>query len=161
MKASLLWPAFVVGIALTSLAGAVMLVRAAASDPSFAVEPDYYRKAARWDEHAARVQTARRSGWRVEIVEWNATRLAVRVLDEAGRPLEGATVEGVVFPSARAGQRRDLRFVPGPGGTLTAPIDTDRAGLWHAEWTIVHAGAVGVVSAEVPVPVRAGGEGAP
>ncbi len=41
----------------------LVVVYVATSDPSYAVEDDYYQKAVAWDEKRAQDRTERRSGW--------------------------------------------------------------------------------------------------
>jgi len=131
MRASTAWPMFILGIALMSLSGATWLVYAAHSDPSFAVEPDYYSKAVRWDETAHQAQENKRLGWQVSIARMTAESVSVRVLDKDNNPIDDADVVAVAFASVRSAERSELRFVHEGDGTYSAPLLRQHGGLWR------------------------------
>jgi nitrogen fixation protein FixH len=142
MRACVVWPSFVLGIALTSLSGATWLVYAAHSDPSFAVEPDYYAKAVRWDEIARQNQENKRLGWMITMPERSRDRLVVHLSDAEGRSLVGAAVTAVAFANARAGERYQLDFVDEGNGQYSAPLQTGRGGLWRFRFSVTHGGDI-------------------
>ena len=49
MKRGLWWPIAVAAILATTVAANIWVMMIANDDPSFAIEPDYYRKALAWD----------------------------------------------------------------------------------------------------------------
>lgn len=124
-----------------SLSGAAWLVYAAHSDPSFAVEPDYYAKAVRWDDTAQQAQENKRLGWRVEMAAATPERVSVRVLDQDQRPLESADVAAVAFASVRSAERFDLRFVHDGEGVYSAPLHREHGGLWRFRVTVARGGS--------------------
>lgn len=136
MRPSIIWPMFVAGIALTSLSGATWLVHSAHSDPSFAVEPDYYAKAVRWDEFARQHQQNERLGWRLGVQEVSGSRLTVRLVDREEHSIESAAMSAVAFANARASERFDLDFQAGHVGTYTASFSPSRGGSWHFRFNV-------------------------
>lgn len=140
MRASVVWPSFVLGIALTSLSGATWLVYAAHSDPSFAVEPDYYAKAVRWDDIAHQAQENKRLGWTITMPECSLRRASIRLSDGKDQALIGATVTAVAFANARANERLTLEFVDEGDGRYSAPLTPERGGLWRFRFNVVLGG---------------------
>lgn len=141
MRASIAWPLFILAIALTSLTGAAMLVYASHSDPSFAVEPDYYAKAAHWDEAARQAQQNKRLGWTITALASPPDHVRIRVSDHAGKPIIGAAVSAVAFASVRASERFDLQFSGEGDGIYRAPLNRERGGLWCFRFTVGHGGS--------------------
>jgi nitrogen fixation protein FixH len=118
----------------------------AASDPSIAVEEDYYRKALDWDRHRAQQARNRALGWTITVevdstklspVERvNRTGLAARLTDRAGRPVTGATVHLETFHHARS--RHVLKATLGeaePGVYRTA-LAMRRSGNWEFRFRV-------------------------
>ena len=107
------------------------------SDRSFAVEPEYDRKALAWDQTAAQRARSRELNWGVELqvggVGVLGRYLALRLSDSKGGPVHGATVSMVAFHSARAAQRYSLDFKEQSEGEYVASIPVERPGLWHFE----------------------------
>jgi len=123
-KFFMLLPVLLLG---ASLGGWAFMISAATADPSFAVEPSYYRKASLFDEELARRAASRKLGWRVDVVAFERPsggpmRLRVALSDREGMPVAGAVLAVEAVPNLRASEVR-----------TGAPVTTDQAG--HAEWT--------------------------
>lgn len=103
MKASITWPLIVVAFLGLSVGANVALIYYASTDPTFAVERDYYQKAIDWDETAAERAASRRLGWSAELVA-APSRLEVTLRDERGSVIPGAWVEVEAFPYVRGNQ---------------------------------------------------------
>jgi nitrogen fixation protein FixH len=108
----------------------------ATGDPSFAVEPDYYQKALRWDETMAQEARNEDLGWSVAVTFERAARagevkLAARVNDRAGRAIEGARVGVEAFHSARARHVLRATLSPEATGGYSAMLRLDRPGVWE------------------------------
>lgn len=136
MSSGRAWPFLLVGLLLSGVGANVGLLLVARSDPSFAVEKDYYRKALAWDETARQEERDRELGWSVGVDAaasgrgpgWYDVVLTVR--DDAGRPVRGAAVGIETFHHARAAdvlraelEERDGRYV--------ATLPLRRRGLWE------------------------------
>ena len=131
------WPALVIGL----LSGQVVLVLVmaylAVADHSFAVEPDYYRKALRWNAEISQQQTNRRLGWVLSVeVSEQADLLQQRdvrcvIADRAGKPVEGVSVEVVTFPHVRGNERQELMLTALEAGRYGATVRMPQGGLWE------------------------------
>ncbi len=131
-KGARLFPGIVFGLIGLNLAVVGVTVYFATSDPSFAVEPGYDRKALGWDEEAARRRRSEALGWTASVAPDPARgRVEVRLTDEAGGPVEGAVVTGMAFRSARASRRFDLAFEESAPGVYAAALAMEEGGIWE------------------------------
>lgn len=122
-----------IGMNMTIVAITVWL---ATGDPSVAVEPDYYRKAAAWDETAAQQRANARLGWTASVTitpgaERGALLVQVRLTDRDGAPVLGAQVSATLFHNARAGDRIEANFTAAAGGVYLASSRCERPGVWR------------------------------
>ncbi|MBL8745267.1 MAG: FixH family protein [Phycisphaerae bacterium] len=138
MRPSTRWPLFVLLIALTSLSGGAWLTYSALSDPSFAVEPDYYSKAVKWDERSRQSSENRRLGWVLTLSQENPGRAVVRLADDRGGAIAGARISAVAFANARAAERTDLAFRDDGAGVYSAEFRPARVGLWRFRFEAEH-----------------------
>jgi nitrogen fixation protein FixH len=130
------WPVGLVALLLSGAAANIAFMIVANRDASFAVEPDYYRKAVEWDRTMAQETRNAALGWRVsaqlEPMARGRARLVARVADREGRPVTGAVVVVEAFPSARA---RDIASFTlardGAPGAYAATLAHARPGLWE------------------------------
>lgn len=134
------WPIALVALVGTALSANLVLLYLATSDPGFAVEPDYYAKALAWDEQRAQQLTNARLGWsldlRVGAVEPDGAQpIEVRLVDQAARPVEGATVELTAFHNARSSDVLTDTLQPQPDGTYVGSLRFRRSGLWEFRLT--------------------------
>jgi nitrogen fixation protein FixH len=130
------WPFFVIALLVGGAGANVALMVIATRDPSFAVEPDYYQKALRWDDAMAQERENAALGWSVEAgvdsaTRSGSTRIVLRVSDRDGAPVEDATVRVTAFHNARASQIVAATLAPTRGGRYSAPLPLDRPGLWE------------------------------
>ncbi|MGE0480606.1 MAG: FixH family protein [Phycisphaerae bacterium] len=131
------WPAIVVGMLAAHAALCAITIVAATSDPSWAVEPDYYQKALNWDEHAAAMRAGAALGWTVEIdvasmASVRGSRaVRCRLSDRDAKPVDGATLRATVFHHARGADRTTLAFAPAGRGEYEASAALRKAGTWE------------------------------
>jgi nitrogen fixation protein FixH len=130
-----IWPAAIVGLLALNVAIVGITVYFAQSDPSAAIEPNYYEKAVKWDQTAAQRDASRRLGWNL-VLEFEAPAsgagtVTARLTDRSGAALEGASVEMIAFHNARAGDRRVVRTEEHPGGEYRGGLSIERSGRWH------------------------------
>ncbi|GIK20240.1 MAG: hypothetical protein DYG93_04850 [Leptolyngbya sp. PLA2] len=161
IPARLFWPGMVVALISISLCFAGVTAFVALTDPSFAVEPDYYDKALRWDERRAQASRNEELGWRIE-VEVSASpdplgnrEVRLTALDADGRPIEGAAASVEMFHHARSSQRIVATLTESAPGVLVGPAPIARAGAWEVRYEVRRAGEAFIGSAEVRV---AGGQ---
>jgi nitrogen fixation protein FixH len=130
------WPVFIIALLVAGAGANIALMVIAARDPSFAVEPDYYQKALRWDEAMTQEYKNAALGWSVEAGVDSATRsgptsIVLKVSDRDGAPVEDASVRVTAFHNARASQIVAATLAPSRGGHYSALLPLDRPGLWE------------------------------
>jgi len=132
-----LWIAIVAALATVVVGANLILAWVAVSDPSFAVEEDYYRKAMAWDEKRAQDRHNEALGWTLDfdLAERHAPdgtlELTARLRDATGSAVAGASVSVEAFHNARASRvlRADLH--DDGAGVHSAPLAIYRPGLWE------------------------------
>ena len=132
------WPFLLGGMLALGVGINVAMVVVATQDPSFAVEPDYYRKALAWDGTMAQEGANRDLGWQLEAGcgSGPADSWVVAALrDREGALLPGATVAVEAFQGAHADRRiagsllaRDDRRYEGHMARL-------EPGMWELRFT--------------------------
>lgn len=141
------WPWLLVGL-LGALCGInLAMVYIATSDPSFAVEDDYYGKALRWDQSMAQTRANEALGWHATLdvgrLAPGGTDLSVALTDRDGRPLDGASITVDAFHNARAGHVLSASFAAtATPGTLAARLPMRRPGLWEFRLRVTRGGDV-------------------
>lgn len=137
------WPTLIVLALLGNVALGVTLMRVAADDPHFAVEPDYYRKAVAWDSAQALAAATAALGWHAEPVVGAVAGdapvpVAVQLTDREGRPLEGAAVALEARAVAHAAEPLAAPLAPGAApGRYEAMLPVARTGLWELRVQVV------------------------
>jgi nitrogen fixation protein FixH len=127
-----LWPLGVVGALAMSLTVCGITVMAAVSDPSYAIEDDYYQKAVDWDRQRALEAASDALGWEAIVdFDLNASTIAVTLVNDEGVPLEGAIVRAMTFHHARRSEAQDVTFSADGPGRYVAVLDRPREGQWQ------------------------------
>jgi nitrogen fixation protein FixH len=130
------WP-FGLTLALLASAGLnIAFALVATHDASFAVEPDYYRKALEWDRTMAQEAANRALGWRITVAAEPAPRpgtlrLVARITDRDGRGVDGAAMSVEARHGARAAAPVSGTLAAVAGGRYVADLPLRRAGLWE------------------------------
>lgn len=142
LKKGWYWPILIVGLLIGGGVGPNLILLAfATGDPSFSVEPDYYRKGLRWDDHLAQQRRNAALGWTlgVELGPETPTgwvTLTARLSDRAGTAVDGATVELEAFPNARASDVVKVALERVGEGAYLAQFPAIRRGLWEFRFVI-------------------------
>ncbi len=114
MKRAQLWPVGIVIVLSVTVAANLWVMRIASADPSFAIEPDYYAQAVRWDSTLAQQARNRALGWSISprFVRdtTGALALSATVVDAGGSEILDARVQVTAFAVARSGQRLDIQL---------------------------------------------------
>lgn len=145
MKRGVQWPIGVALVLALTVGANVWMAIVASSDEAFAVEPDYYQKAVRFDDEMARREESARLAWRVTPTLQLGTpdfvgALSVVVTDAAGRPIDGATVELLAMHNARASHQLTATLAPEGNGRYATPLDAQRPGEWELRFTVTRDG---------------------
>ena len=136
------WPAIVIALLGGNVLVGAVTVYLAMSDPSAAVEPDYYRKALDWDHTAAQLRANTELGWGVELTVGREAgargerTVSLALADRDGAPVGGAQVSYEAFPQARGNQRIAGTFDPRELGVYAGDLMLPRAGMWEFRFAI-------------------------
>ena len=141
MKRGGYWPFLLAALLLAGVGANLYFLARALSDPSFAVEGDYYAKAVAWDAHQAQARANADLGWSVAIdvspadLASGQARVAVHLRDREGRPVRGAAVSVEAFHNARAAAIVKTTFREDAAGAYLAEAPIVRPGLWEFRLT--------------------------
>lgn len=137
MKKGWYWPFLLVGLLASGVGVNLYFMSCAISDPSFAVEPDYYAKAIAWDAHQAQARDNAELGWTLELAVAPAdsgtgrARVVASLLDRDGLPVPGLTVGLEAFHNARASQVVRSELVETAEHAYEADVAVSRPGFWE------------------------------
>jgi nitrogen fixation protein FixH len=147
MRARIIWIGIVVGLLTMSVVIYGVAIVITLTDPSFALEPDYEKRAADWDAIQRQQSVNESLGWTVKLnAEAGAKRgeIVVRVTlhDRDDQPIDGAIVELDAFHNARAGQIYQARLDHVGDGEYAASMPIRRSGVWEFRLTANRGGEV-------------------
>jgi nitrogen fixation protein FixH len=131
------WPFLLGGLLAAGVGANLYFLARAVSDPSFAVEPDYYEKAVAWDAHQTQARNNVELGWSVVLevapadIATGRARVIAKLTGRDGRPVAGASVELEAFHNARAADRLSATLVETAGHDYAADLPVVRPGLWE------------------------------
>jgi nitrogen fixation protein FixH len=123
------WPMIVAGFLFLSIGFNVALLVSAKRDLHFFVEPDYYQRAARWDEEMARAAKSAALGWEIDLAI--SDRLTVDITDPLGHPVSGARVRVEAIHNTRGTGPLLIECTERRAGSYVADRTLDRSGLWE------------------------------
>lgn len=126
-----LWPVGVVGMLCVSLSVCAITVVAAVSDPSYAIEDDYYQKAVDWDRDRDLQAASDKLGWNAELTISTDGQIVVTITDAHGQTVDSAAVRATAFHHARRGLAEELTLTPQGNGRYVAMLDQPREGQWQ------------------------------
>lgn len=128
------WPVGITALLTVFVGGNLFMMHVAGSDPAFAVEPDYYRKAVAFD---STMEVERRSlalGWharaRIETAGAGHT-VIVSLSDANAQPVTGAAVVVQARFNARANDIVTDTLTETSAGEYSAPLQAGHAGEWE------------------------------
>ena len=141
MKRGAWWPIGIATVLATTVAANIWVMRVASDDPSFAIEPDYYRKAVTWDSTLAQERQDSILGWRLTpelrvVAATGRTRLSAILTDSAGAPISGAVVKVSALPVARANEVHEVILAAAGAGEYAAQLDSRREGRWELRFDV-------------------------
>jgi nitrogen fixation protein FixH len=143
MKPGMGWPLGITAILGATIAANLVVMRIANDDPSFAVEPDYYRKAVQYDSTMAQQRENLSLGWGIvtaldPIGDGTRTRLVVQLLDASRSPLPGAQVAVMARFNARANDTLTAVLAEHAPGTYVTNLPIARPGEWEVRVDAAH-----------------------
>ncbi len=147
------WPWLITLLFLGNAGLAAAVLHFSRTDPSFAVEPDYYERALSWDvESAALARGA--SLDRVVEADAEAGRLRVELRDAAGDRFAGATVRAMAFHHARMADAQEAAMEEVSPGVYEAAVAFGREGRWEVRLEALRDGERSLTSDTVRVGER-------
>ncbi len=114
MSAATRWVGGVIALLVGNALAVAALIGAAGGDTGRRVVPDYYQKAAAWDDVMAASARTARLGWRCQVTARGRT-VAVACRDDADRPV-GASATITALPRGRADEAVAVTMEPADGG---------------------------------------------
>lgn len=134
------WPAMIAGALAIHATAWLTVAWVANSDPSYAVEEDYYRKAVEWDAGRAELAASDALGWRLDYrVEPGPgpaeATVHATLADRDGAPVDGAAVALETFHNARAGDILRADLSADGAGAYSARLPMQRPGVWELRFT--------------------------
>jgi nitrogen fixation protein FixH len=141
MKSGKLWPWGLGLVLAVTVAGNIWMMRVAGSDPSFAIEPDYYRKAVEWDSTVAQSVRNQALGWRLSAMlgapaASGSTVLVATLRDANGEPVTGAAITVEATHNARATEILTAELAPAEAGSYRATLPAARRGIWELRFEV-------------------------
>lgn len=145
MKRGGAWPVAVSVILGLTVAANAWIIRLATSDPSFAIEENYYQRGVRWDEELAQRERNSRLGWRLlpsvsPIVRGTGADLRVELRDARVMPIADAAIVVRAVHVARSAYPVEVTLRGDSAGRYHALVPIERPGLWELRFD-VHRGA--------------------
>lgn len=138
MKSEMRWPIGIVVILATSVLGNLAFMRLANSDPSFAVEPDYYTRAVAFDTTMQETRLSNALGWTatasIDSVHENQGIVRLKLHDQTNTPVVVDSVRVAAFFNGRANDvtRTMLTVDTSRGrGSYSARIPITHVGQWQ------------------------------
>lgn len=115
------------------------------SDPSFAIEPDYYRKAVAWDSAMAQQRRNTKLDWTLTpalsaFARAGGAVLRVTLTDRHGAAVRDAHIEVTAFSNARAGTVHAATLSADGVDAYTATIPVQRTGQWELRFDVTRGG---------------------
>lgn len=130
-----IWPVIVVCVLGAYVAFGIVAARIASHDPSYAIEPDYYRKAVTWDSTLAQGRENVALGWHVTPslgpVRGARTMFALALRDSVGDAVSGASLSVEARQVAHADDVVHATLHADSAGVYVAQMPMARAGLWE------------------------------
>jgi len=136
------WPLIIGGLLAVHVVAMLAFVWIATSDPSYAVEKDYYQKAIHWDDKRAQDARNAELGWRLAVQVLRPLRpgqqptLRVRLVDGGGAPLIGATIGLDTFRTAMSGDPLQATLAEEGGGAYAAALPMFHDGKWELRFKV-------------------------
>lgn len=141
MKRGMWWPIGVAAVLSLTVGANFWVLAVANDDPSFAIEPDYYQKALKWDDEMAQQQRNATLKWQLTPAlspfDRKGAVLTVRLTDSTGAALTGAKVTVAALANARANAVLDATLAPGARDGYAVVLPINRAGEWELRFEAV------------------------
>ena len=128
------------------VASSVVAIYLATSNPSYAVEEDYYRKAVEWDKRRAQDRRNAELGWQLSFdaaapgSAGEHAQLSAILSDAGGFPVNGANITVEAFHNALADRILRGQFEPLGDGRYRTSLPMRRSGVWELRFVAERGG---------------------
>jgi nitrogen fixation protein FixH len=138
----ILWPGIIISALVIHVLVSLGTVWIATSNPSYAVEEDYYQKSLTWDAKRAQDRRNAELGWAVGInvrpaAAGSPALLELTLTAADDTPVEAAQVSVETFHNARANEILRVVMDEALGGRYEARLPMRRSGIWEFRVTAV------------------------
>lgn len=146
MKAKTVIPTLIAAALGIHVVGSLLVVYFTTSNPSYAVEENYYQKALAWDDRRAQDAVDSALGWKLEATAHppaapgETALLEAALFDADGAPLDGATVSVEAFHNAHAHDILRVPLEPAGNGVYQARLPMHHNGRWELRFTVDRGG---------------------
>jgi len=137
-----LWPWIIAGALAIHVVASLVVVFVATSNPSYAVEEDYYQKALHWNDKRAQDRTNEELGWILNLIVRPAATpgeqptLEVHLADAGGEPVDGAVVAVETFHNAHANDILRASLDAVGEGVYRTTLPMRHNGRWEMRFTV-------------------------
>ncbi len=139
MKKGIGWPIGIAVILFGTVAANIGVILLTKDDPSFAIEPDYYRKAVAWDSTQALAARSAALAWQVAAhvtsSDGGAAVLTLDLTDTTGAAVRSVRLAGALLHVARANDVQTVTFTETETGRYVATVSMARTGVWELRLT--------------------------
>jgi nitrogen fixation protein FixH len=140
-----LWPWALGTVLAVTMAGNIWVMRLAGSDASFAVEPDYYRKAVDWDSTMAQSGRNIALGWDLDARlappdTDGSSRVTVALRGADGAPIHDAVITLEATHNAHASRVLEAILQATGDGTYHALLPDAQRGIWELRFEASRSG---------------------
>ena len=141
MKRGGWWPIGITAVLAMTVAANVWVATVASDDPSFAIEPDYYKKAVAWDSTLAQARTNAMLGWHLTPtlgpIRADGAELRAILTDSSGAAISNANVKVSALQVSRASDVHRLALAATDGGgSYLGKIDARLPGQWELRFDV-------------------------
>ncbi len=142
MNKGSLWPWIIAGALAIHVVASLVVVFVATSNPSYAVEEDYYQKALHWNDKRAQDRTNEELGWILNLTVRPAATpgeqptLEVHLADAGGEPVDGAVVAVETFHNAHANDILRASLDAVGEGVYRTTLPMRHNGRWEMRFTV-------------------------
>jgi nitrogen fixation protein FixH len=128
------WPWFLGGLLGVNVVVVATTIFYAVSDPSVAIEPQYYQKAQAWDQSKEAQAASDALGWSLSMAATapgESGGFSLVLHDRDGVAIDDAAVMCEAFHHARSGDRTLVKATPRENGTYDISVRPFRPGTWQ------------------------------
>lgn len=142
MKKGFIWPVVIVSALAIHVVASLIVVFIATSDPSYAVEEDYYQKAIHWDDKRDQDRENDNLGWGLDFrveppsAPGNQPSVELHLLNAELEPITGAVVSLEAFHNTRGGEIIRGELSAEADGIYRSTFPMERNGKWEMRFTV-------------------------